>query len=101
MYASIMKTNDISDVKRSLANFHPSIWKECFLSFTFDDPLVIKNDCTKERIEKLKEEIRMMVIASLENPLIKLNLVDSIQRLGICYYFEDEIDELLEHMYVS
>ena len=38
--ASIMKTNDIYDTKRSLANFHPTIWKEHFLSFTFDDALV-------------------------------------------------------------
>ena len=55
----------------------------------------------KERIEKLKEEIRMMVIASVQNPLVKLNLVDSIQRLGVSYHFEDEIDQFLEHMYVS
>ncbi|KAE8650158.1 hypothetical protein Csa_009547 [Cucumis sativus] len=98
--ASIMKTNDIYDTKRSLANFHPTIWKEHFLSFTFDDALKVDGGM-KERIEKLKEEIRMMVIASVQNPLVKLNLVDSIQRLGVSYHFEDEIDQFLEHMYVS
>ncbi|KAL0549935.1 hypothetical protein IC582_014430 [Cucumis melo] len=98
--ASIMKTNDIPDVKRSLANFHPNIWKEHFLSFTFDDALKV-DDGMKERTEKLKEEIRMMMIAYVENQLIKLNLVDSIQRLGVSYHFEDEIDEFLEHIYVS
>ena len=54
-----------------------------------------------ERIEKLKEEIRMMVTASMENPLANLNLVDSIQRLGVSYHFEDEIEQFLEHIYVS
>ncbi|NP_001315388.1 (+)-gamma-cadinene synthase-like [Cucumis melo] len=97
---SIMKTNDIPDVKRSLAIFHPNIWKEHFLSFTFDDALKV-DEGMKERTEKLKEEIRMMMIAYVENQLVKLNLVDSIQRLGVSYHFEDEIDEFLKHIYVS
>lgn len=42
--ASIMKANDIPNIKRSIANFHPSIWNDHFLSFSFDDALV-KSNC--------------------------------------------------------
>lgn len=52
-------------------------------------------------VEKLKEEIRMMVVASEGNPMEKLKLVDSIQRLGVSYHFENEIDQVLEHIYMS
>ncbi|CAK9321897.1 unnamed protein product [Citrullus colocynthis] len=94
-----MKANDIPDIKRSIANFHPSIWNDHFLSFSFDDAL--KVDDGMKGVEKLKEEIRTMVVASVGNPLEKLKLVDSIQRLGVSYHFENEIDQVLEHIYMS
>ncbi|XP_038905757.1 (+)-gamma-cadinene synthase-like [Benincasa hispida] len=97
---SVMKTNDIPDTKRSTANFHPNIWTDHFLSFTSDDALKL-DDGMKEQVKKLKEEIRMMVVVYVENPLEKLKLVDSIQRLGVSYHFENEIDQILEHLYVS
>ncbi|XP_038876493.1 (+)-gamma-cadinene synthase-like isoform X2 [Benincasa hispida] len=59
------------------------------------------DDEMKERAEKLKEEIRMMVVDYMENPLEKLKLVDSIQRLGVSYHFENEIDKFLQQLYVS
>ncbi|XP_038903601.1 (+)-gamma-cadinene synthase-like [Benincasa hispida] len=95
-----MKANDIPDTKRSIANFHPSIWTDHFLSVTFDDALKVDNEM-KEQAENLKEEIRMMVVVSVKNPLEKLKLVDSIQRLGVSYHFENEIDQILEHLYIS
>lgn len=40
-----------------------------------------------------------MLISKTEKPLTKLNLVDSMNRLGVSYHFEDEIEEVLQHIH--
>nr|WBO38691.1 terpene synthase 20 [Aquilaria agallochum] len=49
--------------------------------------------------EKLKQEARKRIIAGIEDPSKNLDLIDRIQRLGVCYPFEEEIKELLEKMH--
>ncbi|XP_042478646.1 (-)-germacrene D synthase-like [Macadamia integrifolia] len=51
-----------------------------------------------EQVEELKEEVRRMLMADANDPSKKLNLIDSLQRLGVAYHFEEEIEELLEKM---
>lgn len=58
-------------------------------------------DEVKEEREQLKEEVRKMLIVVVENPFDKLKLVDWIQKLGVFYHFEKEINQVLEHMYVT
>ncbi|KAF3441248.1 hypothetical protein FNV43_RR15161 [Rhamnella rubrinervis] len=55
----------------------------------------------KQQVEELKEEVKEMLMESHEKPLEKktLELIDAIQRLGVAYHFDSEIDGILEKIY--
>jgi len=48
----------------------------------------------------LKEETRSMLLAITGKKLVeKLNFIDVIERLGIAYHYEKEIDDILYRIY--
>lgn len=51
----------------------------------------------EEEFQQLREKVKMMLIAAVDDApsTKKLKLIDAIQRLGVSYHFESEIDELL------
>jgi len=53
----------------------------------------------KKQVQMQKEEVRKTFQSSSNNVLQKLNFIDSLQRLGISYHFEREIDEALEQIH--
>lgn len=53
---------------------------------------------TVEQVQKLKEEVKKMLVQTAEEPKRLINLIDTIQRLGISYQFEAEIEAVLQHM---
>ncbi|XP_042488090.1 valencene synthase-like, partial [Macadamia integrifolia] len=87
--------NGKTDIIRPLVNFDPSIWGDQFLNYAPDDMVY---EACPEQVEELKEEVRRMLMADANDPSKKLNLIDSLQRLGVAYHFEEEIEELLEKM---
>ncbi|XP_076937792.1 (E)-beta-farnesene synthase-like [Bidens hawaiensis] len=90
------------DVKCNTVNFNASIWGDQFLAYDEPEDLVRE----KQVIEELKEEVRkeLMIKESTNDSMqhIKLiELIDVVQRLGIGYHFEVEIEEALQHIYVT
>ncbi|XP_022143530.1 valencene synthase-like isoform X2 [Momordica charantia] len=81
-------------LRRRSANFEPSLWGDYFLSSPVNTVL---DDMVRKQLEEQREEVRRMLEAA-EKCSEKLSLIDSIQRLGISYHFEGEINEILEHM---
>ncbi|KAJ0102376.1 hypothetical protein Patl1_05057 [Pistacia atlantica] len=79
------------ETNRRSANYHPSIWGDHFLSYASDS---METDHTARLLE-LNEEIRKLIIADTKKPAEKLDLIDAIQRLGVSYHFETEVDEIL------
>ncbi|KAJ9676221.1 hypothetical protein PVL29_024961 [Vitis rotundifolia] len=84
---------------RPVANFHPSIWGDQFITYTPEDK--VTRACKVEQIEDLKKEVKRKLTAATANPSQLLNFIDAVQRLGVAYHFEQEIEEALQHIYNS
>ncbi|XP_057799416.1 vetispiradiene synthase 2-like [Salvia miltiorrhiza] len=84
------------EIVRPSANFSPSIWGDLFTSaaINHNNQLI-----WGEEIEALKMEVRKMIVATETKIREKLSLIDSVQRLGISYHFEKEIDEQLHNIF--
>ncbi|KAF5755264.1 putative beta-farnesene synthase [Helianthus annuus] len=98
--------DDISSTKqdaiRNTVNANPSIWGDQFLTHDEPEDLVME----KQVVEELKEEVRkkLMIKASSNESMQHrklIQLIDVLQRLGIAYHFEEEIEEALQHIYVT
>ncbi|CAA2980659.1 vetispiradiene synthase 2-like [Olea europaea subsp. europaea] len=84
------------EIIRPVANFSPSLWGEQFTKFAFDTELA--QEYIKE-IEGLKNEVRSTLTASQKAMVQTMNLIDTLERLGVSHHFEDEIEELLERFF--
>ncbi|XP_062015838.1 (-)-germacrene D synthase-like [Rosa rugosa] len=85
-----------ADSRRS-ANFHPSIWGDQFLSCNNTMETNINGE---QHVQQLKEEVKRVLMAPpVEACLEKLELIDDIQRLGVSYHFEYEIDQTMQQIH--
>ncbi|KAI3852796.1 hypothetical protein MKX03_028630 [Papaver bracteatum] len=82
---------------RRSANYHPNIWDYKFVKSLTSD---YKNEICTNRAEKLKEIVRCMFDGASGLPY-SLNLIDTIQRLGLDYHFYDEIKSALDKIYIN
>ncbi|KAK6138514.1 hypothetical protein DH2020_027743 [Rehmannia glutinosa] len=70
------------------------LWADTFSNFSLDNKA---QETYAEAIEVLKKEVRNMLMAATSIELIKL--IDTVERLGLAYHFETEIEEKLEQIY--
>ncbi|KAL2466452.1 Alpha-humulene/(-)-(E)-beta-caryophyllene synthase [Abeliophyllum distichum] len=89
-------TNFNKAIVRPVANFSPSLWGDQFINFSFDTELAEKYS---EEIEGLKNEVRSMLTVPGKDMVESLNFIDTLERLGISYHFENEIEELLQQFF--
>ncbi|ONI12963.1 hypothetical protein PRUPE_4G194600 [Prunus persica] len=88
--------------QKRAANFHPSIWGDRFINYDYsNDNITHVHD---KQVDELKEMVRREVFISLnaagdDGFAHQLKLIDAIQRLGVAYHFEREIEEALERIH--
>ncbi|KAL4272665.1 hypothetical protein GQ457_13G002760 [Hibiscus cannabinus] len=80
---------------RPNADFHPGIWGDVFLNC----PDKEIDAATALKYEELKEQVRRMLVEHVDDSNEKLALIDAVQRLGVNYHFEKEIEDALEAIY--
>jgi len=60
------------------------------------------DDNVKQQADKLKEEVKSIFQSSINQNIVqKLNFIDSVQRLGVSYHFQEEINQALEQIYYT
>ncbi|CAJ1961784.1 unnamed protein product [Sphenostylis stenocarpa] len=82
---------------RRSANYHPNHWTHEFVQ-SLGNHLPVKT--VQERTATLEENVRHMINRKDMEPRSLLELIDDIQRLGLHYKFEDDINNAL-HRIVS
>ncbi|XP_074561961.1 alpha-humulene synthase-like [Curcuma longa] len=90
--------NGKEEIIRKSAEYHPSVWGDYFIR---DSGLAFEEESTQrmmKRVEELKERVRNLFEETCDVLQI-MNLVDSIQLLGLDYHFEKEIVVALRLIY--
>ncbi|XP_011080427.1 gamma-cadinene synthase [Sesamum indicum] len=84
------------DVRPPITSYSPSMWGDTFTSFSLDDKVQEKY---VETIEELKQEARSMLMSKGSTTIEKLVLIDTLERLGVGYHFEQEIEDQLREIF--
>ncbi|XP_065048733.1 alpha-humulene synthase-like isoform X2 [Musa acuminata AAA Group] len=86
-------------VIRKSASYHPTVWGDYFILQAESSPSTQECDARmQERAEELMEQVRSM-FKDTTDILQTMDLVDSIQLLGLSYHFKKEISEALKRVH--
>ncbi|KAA3472516.1 (+)-delta-cadinene synthase isozyme A-like [Gossypium australe] len=87
--------NKMSKENRHLADFNPNFWGDILLPSLAEMNIDAKAHL---QYEELKQQVRRMLVISTDKPYHNLDIIDAIQRLGVAYHFEKEIEEEALHI---
>nr|AAO85532.1 monoterpene synthase [Arabidopsis thaliana] len=87
------------DLRRRSGNYQPSSWDHSYLLSTenkyVNEKEVITRHVLKKKVKKMLEEVET------KSRLEKLELIDDLQKLGVSYHFEQEINNILTNFHLE
>ncbi|KAL0435410.1 UNVERIFIED_CONTAM: Gamma-cadinene synthase [Sesamum radiatum] len=94
--ATVIDDSLPKDVRPPVTSYAPSMWGDAFTSFSFDNKVQEKY---AEAIQELKQQVRSMLMTKGSTTIEKLILIDTLERLGVGYHFEQEIEDQLREIF--
>nr|AVI04914.1 terpene synthase [Tripterygium wilfordii] len=85
---------DETIIRRS-ANFQRSIWDDSYIQSLKSD---YTGESYVEQVNKMKINVKMMLDSTVDH-VKQLELIDTLQRLGLSYHFKEEIQRMIESLY--
>nr|U3LVL5.1 RecName: Full=Germacrene D synthase; Short=LaGERDS; AltName: Full=(-)-germacrene D synthase; AltName: Full=Bicyclogermacrene synthase [Lavandula angustifolia]AGL98420.1 germacrene-D synthase [Lavandula angustifolia] len=95
---AITNVKSLDEIRRS-AKFHPTVWGDYFLAYNSDNTEITAAE--HEEHAKQKEMVKKLLTLAPNDPTDKMQLIDAIQRLGLQYHFEKEIQEILQSIHAN
>ncbi|XP_062112986.1 probable monoterpene synthase MTS1, chloroplastic isoform X2 [Humulus lupulus] len=90
-------SNNGQNIVRRSGNYKPALWDYDNIQSLQS---IYTGEAYAERINKLKGEVRIILEKEVaENPLVKLEQMDTLHKLGISHHFQDEIRAILNVKY--
>ncbi|KAK1556179.1 hypothetical protein Q3G72_000128 [Acer saccharum] len=83
--------HDHQPITRRTANFKPTIWSYDYIQSLSSE---FAGKKYANRVQELKEDVRAMLV-KVSDPLHQMELIDTLQRLGLSYHFDHEIKRIL------
>ncbi|XP_042047795.1 (-)-5-epieremophilene synthase STPS3-like [Salvia splendens] len=87
-----------AEIQRPVANFSPSLWGDQFIT-NDSGAKAAEPEQHSKAVQVLKTQVLDMISAAENNLVEAMNLIDTLERLGISYHFEREIEETLQHFF--
>ncbi|CAA0821086.1 Alpha-humulene/(-)-(E)-beta-caryophyllene synthase [Striga hermonthica] len=89
--------NSPNEIVRPAANFSPSLWGAQFLDYESDTQA--KRELF-ETVQVLKSKVESMLKTASEGNIVDaIDLIDTLERLGVSYHFEKEIEEIVQQLF--
>ncbi|KAK0577874.1 hypothetical protein LWI29_001613 [Acer saccharum] len=74
---------------------------DCGLSPLLSSGSTSEGEIYTRRAKSLKEKVRAMIENVSDQPMDQLELIDTLQRLGLAYHFVIEIEKIIEKVYIN
>ncbi|XP_028785935.1 (R)-limonene synthase 1, chloroplastic-like [Neltuma alba] len=92
---SVIVSDQSQQVSRRSGDFKPDVWHYDYIKSLDNN---YKEHAYEEESRMLRAEVRVF-LSDTVNPLQQLELIDTLQRLGLAYHFKSEINKMLENIY--
>uniref|UniRef100_A0ACD6ACK4 Uncharacterized protein n=1 Tax=Avena sativa TaxID=4498 RepID=A0ACD6ACK4_AVESA len=80
--------------------FEPSVWNDFFIQYE-PQPLQMSEECMRVKMDELKEDVHSLFETLKGSAMEEMNLVETLQRLGIDHLFQEQIHTVLEEIHQS
>ncbi|KAL5802260.1 hypothetical protein ACOSQ4_030565 [Xanthoceras sorbifolium] len=103
MSSESLEATTNQQVNRPQPNIPSNVWKDThtFSSNVVSDHILEFDQTYGRQLEELKDKVKEMLLAVANDPIGKVNLINSLCRLGVSYHFQAEIEEQLLHTFES